>query len=252
MDFGRIDMAGVELEGGWTDRPPSNLIGDGSISLREGNEGANGQIINYVGEIPSPPFKSPTEMFDWMKLNYPQHTNSSCGMHVHTSFKSQNSYVRIMDRAFFEYIRAGLLDWGQSMDLRDPRFFARLSGSNTYCKNEYNPMGQVRYKDKGPHRYSILNYCHGRYKTVELRALPLFTTYDEAVAAIAAYFELVEAWLKKPPRGLKRIKRAIQLKAEPYEAPSQAEVRVDLADTLAQEEMSVQLEGVSSVQTVEV
>lgn len=252
MDFGRIDMAGVELEGGWTDTPPSDLIGDGSISLRQGNAGANGQPINYVGEIPSPPFKSPDKLFAWMKLNYPQHTNSSCGMHVHTSFKSQNSYVRIMDRAFFDYIRTGLSAWGTDRPGTDPRFFERLSGSNTYCKNEYNPMGQVRYKDKSPHRYSILNYCHGRYKTVELRALPLFGTYEEAVAAITAYFELVEAWLKQPPRGLKRLKKTVQLKAEPHEAPSQEEVSMDLTDTLAQEELSVQLEGVSSVQTVEV
>lgn len=233
--FSRIKLVGVELEGGWQTAPAdlSRMIGDGSIQLQRG-----GNIL-HVGEIPSPPLASPPELFTWMTANYPQYTNSSCGMHVHVSFKSQNSYLRIMDKAFFDHMIEKLYAWGRETGIQDTNFFDRLEGKNTYCKKEYNPMGQVKYTQKGPHRYSILNYCHGRYGTAELRVLPLFKTLDEAQKAITAYFTIVEDWLKRPPVSLKSVKASIEMIEERNEKPSAKEINVVIDDTYGESEQTI-------------
>lgn len=237
--FSRIKLVGVELEGGWHTAPPHPMISDGSITLSRNTAMVDGHSIQHVGEIPSPPFGSPSEMFEWMKLNYPHYTNSSCGMHVHVSFKSQNSYLRIMDQKFFDYMIEKLLEWGKANGIKDKNFFNRLEGRNTYCKREYNPMGQVKYTNKGPHRYSILNYCHARYGTAELRVLPLFKTLEEATKAITAYFNIIESWLAQPPVGLKSVKVSLDLKAEESVPASTREMKVVVDDAFGDSEQTI-------------
>jgi hypothetical protein len=253
VEFNRIKLVGVELEGGWTDRPPSPMIGDGSIRLVRGNQAADGRVINHVGEIPSPPFASPAELFAWMRDNYPQHTDRSCGMHVHLSFKSNNSYVRIMDKAFFDHVRAALIDWGRGPGgITYDQFFSRLEGGNSYCRTEYRPMEQVKHKEKGPARYSILNYCYGRYQTVELRALPLFPTLVEAEAAITAYFEIVENWLARPPRGLKPVRKFVDLERAPYEKPQTETIDVTVRDDAETREVALAIRDDESIREIAV
>jgi hypothetical protein len=187
-EFNRIHKMGIELEGGWDRKPEARMVPDGSVDA----PGAR-----YVGECPSPPIAEPTELEKWMRANYPTHTNRSCGMHVHVSFKDLRDYLRLMSQQAFNHIHAELGAWGKRANIKNAHFWERLQGDNTYCKKEYNPMKQVKHHDKGPARYSMLNYCYGRYQTMELRVLPLFKEVDVGVAAVAAFADILEKYLAK-------------------------------------------------------
>jgi hypothetical protein len=185
--FNRIAKMGVELEGGWETKPDARMVGDGSVSVS----------ANYVGELPSPPFEDPVALTAWMRKNYPTKTNQSCGMHVHVSFKNRKDYLRFMSKEAFDHIHDELEKWGKRANIKNEHFWARLRGDNTYCKLFYSPMKQVKHVDKGPARYSMLNYCYGRYGTMELRVLPLFKEVDVGVAAVMAFANICERWLGK-------------------------------------------------------
>lgn len=252
MKLERIKAIGVELEGGWDERPEARMIGDGSIDMSR-------DTAHYIGELPSPPYGTTRGLFNWMERNYPHHVNSSCGMHVHISFKSDNSYIRAMDKVFFDYIQRELLTWGNVYGVKNKEFFKRLEGGNTYCKPTYNPMGQVSYTDKGPNRYSMLNYCYERYQTIELRVLPAFKEFTTAKAAIEAYLGLVEAWLKQPPRTLKALRKMVILeeadKAVPeldddfyvevkHTTQTQPDFDINVLHHISEEELNIDVEHI--------
>ena len=185
-----IKRVGIELEGGWADK--YRLTGgtwqlDGSVRVQ----------ARHVGEYVSRPIL-PVEIAPWVTTNYPQAVNSSCGMHVHISVSSKLRYAHLMDKCFVRYVLKRFQQWGKSHTIKSGAFWSRLRGGNEYCqrpKELYIPDEQVRAKAKGrAPRYSVVNYCYGLHKTVELRLLPMFKDPLIGITAIHFYLETVDKY----------------------------------------------------------
>jgi hypothetical protein len=233
-NFKYIDQVGVEFEGAWS-APPREVTAtyhrDGSVQT---DDVASFAGFKYIGEYVSEPLDSPEAVKNWMKYAYPSVNNSTCGLHVHVSFKDMRDYARIMEPQFQRFILLGLRAWGQAWNKRNYDtvaelpgvFWNRLGGEQHYCKRVYRqrrkrragriglqdctpgptPEKQVYYKEKSPHRYTVVNYCHGTHSTVELRVLPMFPAgHEQAVEAVMAYLALVTRYLdlfRKHRKGL--------------------------------------------------
>lgn len=187
----RIQAVGVEIEGLWKrdhmlDKP---LHPDGSVNV--GPPSGIPMRECMVGEIASDPM-SPAELPAWVARNYPFHSNNSCGLHVHLSFKKPFHYQRLMSADYQMTLLDRLEVWGQRVGLLSTHpLFPRLAGNNTYCKVEHLADGQVLMRDKNYsrntkiHRYTAVNYPLLQHGTIEIRVLPTFETADLANSAIA-------------------------------------------------------------------
>src|SRR5512141_1828439 len=107
-----IHLVGIELEGGWKMRRDFDVYEDGSVynipnSIAASehyeddyddesscscpdcleNRGMSGRDRLVAGEICSPPLTL-REAVHWMLDSYPDASNNTCGMHVHTSVRS--------------------------------------------------------------------------------------------------------------------------------------------------------------------
>lgn len=170
----RIDKIGIELEGGWLSLPKGvNLTPDGSVRVSD----PQGRGL-VRGEIPSPPL-SPTEWEAWVKAHYPSHVDSSCGLHVHMSFRSALVYQRLMDFNYTKALLTQLRRWAVVAALPPQHhFYGRLKGANKYCLPFYAADVQARQTRKADCRYAAVNYCHGIHQTMEVRVLPMFSDSD--------------------------------------------------------------------------
>ena len=181
-----VNKVGVELEGGWNGDKDFQLEHDGSVHVD----------ADYVGEAPSPPL-APRAVPAWMKEHYPDAVNVTCGMHVHVSVKHQWHYARLMEPEFLAYVKNALQTWGEQLFIREEHpFWDRLKGRNDYCKDEFVPELQVKHKEKGGNRYTMLNYTWARYRTVECRVLPAFAACEIAISAVFAVVDTFEAYLR--------------------------------------------------------
>ena len=201
----RVKLIGVELEGGWLTMPPDRklIINDGSVFQR-------GQMLPLLpagkklaamGEMPSPPME-PAEAFEWIEENYPQVVDNTCGLHVHMSFTRAGHYQQLMIPEFQATILTETEKWAKQENI-DPAhtLWPRLQGRSQYCKHDFWPdlQAQAHEKDfdkrrKG-HRYTVLNYCYGRHKTLECRLLPMFATPEQAVRAVKNLLRVTNASL---------------------------------------------------------
>lgn len=209
-----IYRVGVELEGGWTKLPTGvDLHPDGSvsnISLTRAELEANSKATSISsqpfklrsGELQSEPMEV-RKVQSWMEQSYPTHVNETCGLHVHMSFLSALHYMWLMTPDFQatmkEYVRRWAIDEGLETG---HRLFARLKGSNTYCKDEYYADGQASrtkksYDHNGPSRYTMINYPHGLHGTIEARLLPMFDTVDQSVKAVQRVLDVTNACIVK-------------------------------------------------------
>lgn len=192
-----IAKIGVELEGGWN-AYSDHIKSDGSVSG-----------VKNPGEIAFPPFH-PDE-FPWIEpVNlpgfqnirsgtmgsftsmYPDHVNHTCGMHVHVSFPSTGMYAAFVDVRFQPWLVRGLHQWGLKGHIKSKAFYSRLQGGQSYCRDIYAPESQL--SGGGGQRYSIVNYCYPRYKTMEIRVLPMFKDVRFSIKAIKALVKLINIW----------------------------------------------------------
>lgn len=189
----RTNLVGVELEGGW-DEPPrgNNIIRDGSV---------RGLRNDFTGEIPSPALTI-DQMRVWLEKCYPTSVNHTCGFHIHLSFKDALCYQRLMDNRFPATILAEFRKWGDEMQIsEDHPLWNRLTNGTAHCRHTFDPDGQVTntekdYNQERPgNRYSVINYCWGRYQTVECRVLPMFATHQIAFEAVCHYIKIANAFL---------------------------------------------------------
>lgn len=198
--YNRIAAYGIELEGAWPSEP-ANAVHDGSIDGLED--------YGYMGEVPSPILRSLESVATWIRSNFYEASNDSCGMHVHMSFKNMADYALLMDDiAFQEYILDGLRDWADdnSHISSDHPIYDRLNGINDMCELNWCPSKQATSNCKGPERYNVLNFCYELHSTLEVRVLPAFDDYHSAIDAVETLSRLVNAWLKhKRKRKLKKI-----------------------------------------------
>lgn len=206
----RIERIGVELEGGWEHLPEgTNLEHDGSVT---GFKALATGVQLRTGEIPSPP-KIPAAMWPWVKKFYPQYVNNTCGMHLHMSFASAKLYQMLMVEDFQLTMIEYLKRWAEEEKLpkrtstaagtvRHP-IWDRLEGKNVYCQFKFWPDKQAAQKRKSHnrdvegHRYTAINYCFGLNdcQTVEVRILPMFDSYQQAIRALQRVMLITNASL---------------------------------------------------------
>jgi hypothetical protein len=192
-----IKLIGIELEGGWEEEPENGVNGeshsDGSVNSFSG--------CQYDGEFVSRPMPL-YDVESWIFRNYPDSMDSSCGLHVHMSLKTNLQYSRLMSKEFYDYFYRKLKIWGEKKKVyKDSSFWKRLEGRNTYCRVEYrDPDEQARSVSKGQYgdRYNMLNFCYGTHGTLECRVLPVFKSKGLAVSAIMTVCHIVETYLRKP------------------------------------------------------
>lgn len=190
---GFIKLAGVEMEGGWDERMPSidsrfEMGSDGSI-----DEG----LAEYIGELRTKPLK-PQALLAAVPVFYPEHVNSTCGLHLHMSFRSAASYAALCDDEFWPGLKAELKEWGTRYGVKNANFWSRLDGGNTYCNNDTDAVARSRMTvdtRRASSRYAPVNYCWSMHKTVEVRVLPMFKQSETAVAALATVMNFTEKWV---------------------------------------------------------
>lgn len=204
----KIYRIGIELEGGWVKLPPgvTRLQHDGSVQI----DRAIGDPAFQPGELAIGPITM-EEWPKWLKVNYPQKVNHTCGMHVHLSPRTSLAYSRLMDPSYPGTVVAYVSTWAKREGLaKDHPIWPRLRGKSIFCQHLYMADDQIRNtgkdhnRERPGHRYTVINYCHGRYGTVECRLLPMMQDAEQAQRLIQEYIDITNAFLratrKKEPR----------------------------------------------------
>jgi hypothetical protein len=219
-----IDKVGIELEGGWLDRP-ARIKDDISVQITDPPPTCNhechcpecfpkgslcGKKQYNTGEVASNPI-SPRYAPRWVRKAYPDTHNQTCGLHIHTSFKSIKDYKKLMDKKFYEFFLKRFKKWGEERKLPSNHpFWPRLRGENRFCYEGFIPEEQVQIKVKndGNRRSNVtgkeirrthLNYCYELHRTLECRMLPMFETPELANEAIEEYIQCIEDYLDQAP-----------------------------------------------------
>lgn len=211
----RIGSIGLELEGGWQ-FAPTGLKRDGSVV---------GLSSDYQGEIASVPLKSRDEAVKWLRANYPQEVNNTCGFHVHVGIAALH-YSRLMCEEFNSKFLAAMEDFwnchrgATGFDL----FRSRLDGQNAYCQKIFRPEQQLwrneAYGDRhSVPRYSQLNFCYGRHGTLECRLFPCFASVNHSIAGMEAFLDCINEFLSTCQPS-----RPIHISI-PFETPSEVVIR---------------------------
>lgn len=202
----RINLVGVELEGGWFQIPHGRRPDrDSSVQFGLPTDDQNKiGLITVAGEIPLPPL-GVKEFPATMKLYYPSYVNQTCGMHVHLSTNKAFSYQRLMinkpysyPATIVEYIRR----WAKAERLPTSHpIWERLDGKCEYCQHVFHADEQCKTASKdfdhhrNGHRYTVIGYCWSRYRTLECRLLPMMSTYDLGVKAVNEVINITNAFL---------------------------------------------------------
>ncbi len=201
----QIDKIGVEIEGGWNEpdcicredmkNPDCKLT---ALNHCFGHDGSVEDLdTERHGEVVSHAFDNLNDCLEWMDFLYPDESNRTCGIHIHLSFTNLQSYVKLMDRRFYNALIGGFNTWGNDNRINpDSAFWHRLEGRNSYCENKFVPDDQVNVQHKDSVRYAHLNYCYSLHRTMELRLLPTFQKRELAFSAVRFYYGFVNSWLK--------------------------------------------------------
>lgn len=184
MEFRFIDKVGVELEGGWNTMPSLRVKSDGSVN-------AFGSAV--TGEVVTNPSSDIEKIILDIETNYPEVINKSCGFHIHTSFKNLNYFSCLTLEDFYEFFFTKMNQWGKDYPCKNPEFWDRLNGTNTFCLKDFNPELQL---ENSFSRYTQVNFCaFCHHKTVECRLLPMFKAKTTAIAALRAVLNVYEEWI---------------------------------------------------------
>lgn len=186
-----IALAGVELEGGWRKWPEVydiDIGDDGSIRDLRG-EGVRAAEIRTTPLLPS-------QVLALVPKIYPDEVNSSCGLHLHMSFKKLVSYGALCEDGFWPYLQDRLSEWGTQANIQNQQFWQRLQGRNQYCSRpQVGDTRRIQTACGDADRYAPVNYCWSEHKTVEVRVLPMFKEARVAVSALRQVLNATEAWI---------------------------------------------------------
>lgn len=199
----RLNLVGVELEGGWAKLPGelrpqrdgSVIFSDIDISLH---------MLRYFGEIPLPPL-GVKEFPATLKLYYPTAVNGTCGMHIHLSTLKAFSYQRLMVNHPYSYpgtIVEYMRRWAENAKLaKSHPIWDRLKGKNEYCQHLFQADEQVKTERKDfdhhreGHRYTVVGFCWNRLRTLEVRLLPMMGDAETAISAVQEVVSITNAFL---------------------------------------------------------
>ena len=207
--YPNINRVGVELEGGWErdNDYRDEIKGDCSVEVnnhREYDEDDFDEDRDYDdtyinGEIVSPPISKWDELATFMADRYPDMVNSTCGLHVHISTNTVGQYQALATERFYDFMKFSLRTWGKKAKIRsEHNFWKRLSGSNHYCEDFFDPDSQMFNRYKTENRYCIVNYCYDLHGTMEVRVLPMFKQPKVSIAAVNNILWTVNKYLSLP------------------------------------------------------
>lgn len=214
----RVAQVGVELEGGWTTIPKGlrreDFIRDGSLDpLQRAHPEA------MVNELPSPPLE-PDAMAKWMRANWPQIIDETCGMHVHVSFKTSLAYSKVVREEYPGTIVEYFKRWAENERIpKSNPIWPRLEGKSTYCQHMFFGDLQIANtrkdhdKVRKGHRYTVVNFCWGRgIPTAECRLLPMFEDVEQGIRAMREVVNITNRFLAATARqGRRRMKSGFRL-----------------------------------------
>lgn len=137
----------------------------------------DGSSYYFAGESNSNPCSSIRDLVNYVNENYPDHHDSTCGLHLHISFKSPVYYAVLVSEKFYDNLMKFYKSWLYHNNINsNSRAFKRLEG-NRYCENKFNLdeiNQQIECNHKSDYRYRVLNYCWNLHGTLELRFLNIF------------------------------------------------------------------------------
>lgn len=224
----RVRLIGVELEGGWNKLPKGvKLTHDGSVQIeipylaREYYAAHSRWAADYegptaVGELVSAPMPV-GDLEKWMRQSYPPFHNSSCGMHLHMSFRAARLYERLMEPSYQSTIFKEVAKWAKGKIPSDHHLWERLKGENRYCKRDWYADAQAAATSKsrivGGDRYTAINYCLSLHSTIECRLLPMMPTVDLAIGALQEVLRITNAYLYAGHQAEESTEGAVELAA---------------------------------------
>lgn len=214
----RIYRIGIELEGGWIKLPTGTkaLEHDGSVIIERGI----GEPQLHIGELANGPMTM-LEWEAWLRSHYPQRVNGTCGMHVHLSPRTALSYSRLMCPEYPGTVVAYVKKWAEREGLvKDHPIWPRLRGKSVFCQHLYMADDQIRNTNKDHnrerlgHRYTVINYCHGRHGTIECRLLPMMDTADQSQRLIQELVDITNGFLRATRKKESRLVASVDSEPE--------------------------------------
>lgn len=200
----RIYRIGIEVEGWWDGLPQldARIIPDGSVVPSDPTTGVPIVWSSHLkGEMNSPILEV-SKFPDWMRIFSPQHSNKTCGLHVHISFKNALCYQRCMVERYPATIVEYLKRWATKEQLPETHpFWPRLAGQNQFCKHEFyaDDQAQNQRKDydhsRNGHRYTAISYRYSYLSTIECRLFPMFGDVEVAIHAVHQFLDITNAFL---------------------------------------------------------
>ncbi len=217
----RIARIGLELEGAWKVFPPGiqELQIDTSVFKSGGGQvPPAGYSVSQLGELALGPMQ-PAYLVKALKINYPTKVNETCGLHVHMSLETVYQYALLMDSpAYQETVIAQFAKWGQEENLPPTHpLWGRLEGKSAYCQKKFWPQEQIQAtrkdhdREREGHRYTMIHYAWGRFKTVECRILPMMETVEQATRAVKRLLDVTNAYLVTVDRKKAKVTGSIKL-----------------------------------------
>ena len=196
----RIHLTGLEVEGGWTRNPRGYRVQrDGSLDRWHQPVDVSPEM---KGEIASPP-TSLKDIQAWLRLAYPTYVDPNyCGLHVHMSFKTAFAYQRLMCPEYPATVVEYVKRWATTNNLpKTHPMWERLAGNCRYCRLVFHADEQIYAtakdfnQERRGHRYTSVNYCWNRTRTLEHRLLTMMDTVDLAWDAVNTLYAVTNAFL---------------------------------------------------------
>jgi len=242
----RINLVGIELEGGWDKAVQGyEIIRDGSVKFdppqgrydynpRTGERefvltGGKTAPKYAVGEIVSGRTGMKIAAIEpWLTRCYPQHVNETCGLHVHMSFTNKLNYSRLMSQEYLDQMIRELRLWGEREGITDKRFWNRLDPNHPWtqqhCAHLFlgDKQALIRKKDYNSRgtshsRYTFINFCEAQHHTVEVRGLTMFEDSATAYKAIMCVLDTTNRFLSKIRQRERKVAVSIQERPVSYE-----------------------------------
>ncbi len=198
---------GCELEGSWSTnhRDVASLV-PGAIGKGDASVGRDGaRLPGFPGEIITRPHETLDGLSEDLTKLWPQHSNYTCGFHVHVSFNNIDT-SRLADKPLWEYFLKRWEAWGKANELKmtkeDKTLFwdrleAKSESARKYCKREFIPLEQFENHEM---RYTAINFvAWSKYRTIEVRFLPMFTKPELASLAVRELIDIFDSYLTNTP-----------------------------------------------------
>jgi hypothetical protein len=191
MQLKHIWQYGIELEGCWDARRDGH-VHDGSVRSKTTD------FVGFIGELPSPPFSCWDKFTEWYRANYPIESeySPSCGGHIHISFRTMQAYCATTSDTFMTDLSKVMCDYAVEHPEVGPELLSRFQGNNDYAKLQSKWRDQAYCSVKAGQRYTMVNYPHRRYSTIEVRAMPMSDNKEALLLSIEFLLEWVDTWVE--------------------------------------------------------